>query len=185
MQQESGKTYSKKDVEAMMKEKIATRNKKNGIVQILEESISRSTVENITALLSDQAISIVSTVNKPNNCETAEKSLRSAVALLSMVSSTHFIPVTLEDDDIRKELLTLPKSTRMLSEMVAIAWKTPVYPLHPSLIFLTDDTTEYTFEGIKDGEPSFVLAAKSSVAKRGTNALYTSDPSKAIKGMRV
>ena len=37
----------------MAKKKMAERNEKNGIVQLLEENLSPSTVENITALLAD------------------------------------------------------------------------------------------------------------------------------------
>ena len=45
MEQKSEKTYNKKDTKGMMEKIIAKRNEKNGIVQLLDENISRSTVK--------------------------------------------------------------------------------------------------------------------------------------------
>lgn len=182
-----GKAFSSKDVEGMMKAKIAERNDRNGIVQLQETPFSADSVSNYTAMLADRAgVSIVTaTTRKPNTRFASENSLRGAVALLATVSATHFIPTKLENDDLRQELKTLPSSTRLLSDMVSIAWGCPVFPINPAYLFSTDDTTEYTYEGVKGEEPKFVLTSTASAAKRGTHSVYMTDTSNAFKGMRV
>ncbi|EJK46578.1 hypothetical protein THAOC_34754 [Thalassiosira oceanica] len=183
----AGEAFSSKDIEGMMNRKITEHLDQNGIVQLQEKNISPSTVSNYTAMLADQTgISIVNaTTRKPNTRYASENSLRGAVALISMVGSTHFIPTKLENDDIRQELKTMPNSTRLLTDMVSIAWGCPVFPVDPRFLFSTDDTTEYTFEGVKGDEHQFVLTSTASAAKRGTSSVYTTDTSNAFKGMRV
>jgi hypothetical protein len=61
---------------------------------------------------------------------------------------------------------------KMLLKCVSGAWGTSVFPVLPELIVSTDNTTEYVFEGTCEEQPKFVLATKSSIMKRGTNALY-------------
>ena len=73
----------------------------------------------------------------------------------------------------------------MLLNCVSDALGTSVFPLLPELIVSTDDTTEYIFEGTCEGQPQFVLATKSSIMKRGTNALYRVQDCKSMNGMRV
>jgi hypothetical protein len=61
---------------------------------------------------------------------------------------------------------------KLLLKCVSDAWGTSVIPVLLKLIVLTDDTTEYTFEGTCEEQPKFALATKSSIMKQGTNALY-------------
>ena len=187
IKEKCGKGFNSKDIEAMMNEKIAEHFDQNDLVQLQDKNFSSSTVANYTAMLADQAgVSIVgATTRKPNSRYASENSLRGAMALLSMVGSTHFIPTKLENDDIRRELKTMPSSTRLLTDMVSIAWGCPVFPINPAYLFSTDDTTEYTFEGVKGDEAEFVLTSTASAAKRGTSSVYTTDTSNAFKGMRV
>jgi hypothetical protein len=72
-----------------------------------------------------------------------------------------------------------------LVDAVSASWGTHIVPVRPELIISTDDTTEYIFEGTKDVAPKLVLATKSSILKRGTNAIYRPEDSKAMNGMRV
>ncbi len=79
----------------------------------------------------------------------------------------------------------LPKCTQKLVDAVSASWGTHVVPVRPELVILTDDTTEYIFEGTKDVAPKFVLTTKSSIMKKGIDAIYWPEDSKAMNGMRV
>ena len=77
----------------------------------------------------------------------AENFLRASISNLALIGSTHFIPVSNEDAEIREEMKSLSEPTKMLLKRVADAWGTSVFPVLPELIVSTDDTTEYIFEG--------------------------------------
>ena len=70
-------------------------------------------------------------------------------------------------------------------DAVSALWGTYIVPVCPELIISTDDTTEFIFEGTKNVAPKFVLATKSTIQKRGTNAIYRPEDSKATNGMHV
>ena len=114
-----------------------------------------------------------STVTKSTSRATAENSIRGSISTAATIASTHLIPVEEEDPDIRAELKTLPASTRLLINMVSTAWGCAVYPVDPAYIYSTDDTTEYIFEGVKNGVDRFVLTTKSSIKKREAPMLCT------------
>jgi hypothetical protein len=62
---------------------------------------------------------------------------------------------------------------------------TLVYPVEPYLLYLTDNTTEYTFEGtIKQFVP-YVLTTKTSIAKGSTNAVFKCEDNKSMSVMHV
>ncbi len=147
-----GKSYNQKEVKKMIKQKRSEKLEKAGVKEILEDTISDTTVRNYTALLADQAnISITkSSVTKSNTRYAAENSIRGSIATAATIASTHFIPIEKEDPKIRAELSSLPSSTRTLINLVCVAWVTPVYPVAPEYIFSTNDTTEYIFEAMKD-----------------------------------
>ncbi len=90
-----------------------------------------------------------------------------------------------EDPDLRAELKMLPKSTQRLVDTVSASLGSHVVPVHPELIISTDDTSEYIFKGTKDVAPKFGLTTKSSILKKGTNAIYWLEDSKAMNGMQV
>ena len=104
---------------------------------------------------------------------------------LALIASTHFIPVSSDYANLREELKSLPKPTNMLIKHVADAWGTSVFPILSKLIVSTDDTTEYIFEGMCKKQPKFILATKSLIMKRGSNALYQVQDRKSMSGMRV
>jgi hypothetical protein len=86
--------------------------------------------------------------SKSNTCYAAENSIRGSIATLGVVAATHFIPVEEENADIRAELKSLPAATRKLYDMATDIIGAAVYPVKPYLLYSTDDTTEYIFEGI-------------------------------------
>jgi hypothetical protein len=80
---------------------------------------------------------------------------------------------------------SLHEPTKMLLNLVCNACGTSVFPLLPELIVSTDDTTEYIFEGVKEAQPTFVLATKSSIMKRTTTSLYHVKDCKSMSSMQV
>jgi hypothetical protein len=64
---------------------------------------------------------------------------------------------------------SLPEPTKMLLDLVSDACGTSAFHRFLELIVSTDDTTEYIFEGVKEAQPTFVLATKSLIIKRTTN----------------
>jgi hypothetical protein len=123
-----GKSYNRKDVKEMINKKYSEKLDHAGVKDILESSVSDSTVRNYTAMLADQAnISISnSTVTKSNTHQTAENSIRGSIATLATIASTHLIPIAKEDIQIRSELRSFPRSTQILINLVCEAWDTPV-----------------------------------------------------------
>ena len=102
----------------------------------------------------------------------AKNSIHGCISNLALIGSTLFNPVQNEDSNLSAKMTTMPKSTKMLLDLVSAAWGTSVCPVLLELIVSTDDTTEYIFEGTKDKQPKFILTTKSSIVKQGKNALY-------------
>jgi hypothetical protein len=146
----------------------------SGFVSLTQPEFSRSSNRNYMALLSNQGNISISTscLQKTTTRFAAENSLRASISNLALIGSTHFIPISSDNCNLREEIKSLPEPTKMLLNCVSDALGTSVFPLLPELIVSTDDTTEYTFEGACERQPKFVLATKSSIMKRGTNALY-------------
>jgi len=148
---EVGKTYDKSDVKVMIKEVQTEKLEKAGYKNIVNKSISDSTLMNYSALLADEGNIAISQsyISKSNTRYAAENSIRGSIANLGVITATHFISVEEEDADIRAEMKTLPKSTRKLYDIVSDFLGTAVYPVEPYMLYSTDDTTEYIFEGTK------------------------------------
>jgi hypothetical protein len=58
----------------------------------------------------------------------------------------------------------LLESTGRLYDMVMDFFGTAVYPVEPYLLYSTDDTTEYIFEGTQKKFVLYVLTTKSSIS---------------------
>ena len=187
LDKEIGKTYDKSDIKMMIKKLKTQKLEDAGYKNIIDKSICDSTLRNYCALLayeSNVAIS-QSYTSKSNTCYAAENSICGSIATLGVVATTHFISVDEEDADIRAEMKLLPESTRRLYDMVTDFFGTAVYPVEPYLLYSTDDTTEYIFEGTQKKFVPYVLTTKSSISKRGTNAVYKCEDNKSMSGMRV
>ena len=104
---------------------------------------------NYSALLADEGNIAISQsyISKSNTRYAAENSIRGSIATLGVIAATHFISVEEEDADIRAEMKTLPKSTRKLYDIVTDFLGTAVYPVEPYMLYSTNNTTEYIFEG--------------------------------------
>ncbi len=95
----------------------------------------------------------------------AENFIHACIGNLALIGSTYFISLQNEDSEIRAKIKTLPGSTKVLLDMVPVAWGTSVCPVLPELIISTDDTAENMFEGSLNEQPKFVLATKALICK--------------------
>jgi hypothetical protein len=174
MESQSGRVWSDSDLSRALSDNYMKKIEASGFVSLTQPEFSRSSNRNYMALLSNQGnISISTSSSKKTTTRfAAENSLRASISNLALIGSTHFIPISSDDCNLREEIKSLPEPTKMLLNCVSDALGTSVFPLLPELIVSTDDTTEYIFEGACEGQPKFVLATKSSIMKRGTNALY-------------
>jgi hypothetical protein len=187
LDEEVGKTYDKSDVKTMMKKMQTEKLEEAGYKNIIEQSICDSTVRNYSALLADEGSIAISQsyISKSITHYAAENSIRGSIATLGVVAAKHFIPVKEENADIYAELKSLPAATWKLYNMATDIFGAAVYPVEPYLLYSTDNTTEYIFEGTQKKFVHYVLATKSSIAKRGTNVVYKCEDNKLMSGMRI
>jgi len=139
----------------------------SGFVSWTQPEFLESSKRNYMALLWNQGnISISTSCSQKTTARfAAENSLHASISNLALIGSTHFIPISSGDCDLREEIKSLPEPTKMILNCVSAALGTSVFTLLPELIVSTDDTTEYIFEGTCEGQPKFVLATKSSIMK--------------------
>jgi hypothetical protein len=187
MELQSGRVWSEANITKALSDNHIKKIEEAGFVPLSAPDFSNGTKRNYLALLSSQAnVSISqSSSQKTTTRYAAEKSLRASISNLALIASTHFIPVSSYDCDIREEMKSLPEPTKMLLHLVSNACGTSVFPLLPKLIVSIDDTTEYIFKGVKEAQPTFVLATKPLIMKRTTNSLYCVEDCKSMSGMRV
>ncbi len=59
-----------------------------------------------------------SPILKTKSCVTAENSISRVISNVALIAATHFIPVEIEDIDVRNQIKTLPPETSELYTMV-------------------------------------------------------------------
>ncbi len=134
---------SQEDASKLLSDHCLLKKLKDAVfVSMVSPKFSSTTKRNYLALIANQgnvSISQTSTV-KTNTRLAAENSTCACICNLALIGSTHFIPVQNENSVIRAKIKTLPKSTKMLLDMVPAAWCTSICPVLPELIISTDDT---------------------------------------------
>ncbi len=112
-----------------------------GFKQIIEKIISRWTVKNYTAMLAKEANIAISQsyISKSNTRYAVENSIRGSVATLGVITTTHFITIDKENNDIRAEIKSLLAATCKIYDMVTDFFGSAVYPVEPYLLYLTDE----------------------------------------------
>ncbi len=79
----------------------------------------------------------------------------------------------------------MPAATCKLYDMVTDFFSASVYPVEPYLLYSTDNTTEYIFEGTQKKFVPNVLTTNSSISKQGMNAVSKCKDNKSMSGMHV
>ena len=189
-QKRNGASLTKEDVRQIICKARNTRLEAAGFKVLDDGNITAQSVANYTAYIAVQpGMSIAaSTTVKTSTRYAAENSIRGAISLLSIIASTHFIPVNEEDPETRRILKDVKEKHPEiieLTEMVSKALGVAVFPVLPQYIYSTDDTTEYIYEGTKNDTPTFVLTSKKSIAEKGTKSVHRVEDNKSMSGMRV
>jgi hypothetical protein len=168
MECQSGRVWSDSDVSRALSDNHMKKIEEADFVSLPQPEFSKTTFWNYTALLWNQGSNSISQSSSQKTTAgfAAENSLRALISNLALIGSTHFIPVSSNDANLREEIKSLPEPMIMLIKPVADAW----FPILPELIVSTDDTTEYIFEGTCKEQPKFILATKSSIIKQRSNA---------------
>ena len=120
---------------------------------------------------------------KTNTRVAADNTIRGSVTHLALIAATHFVEVNTDDLVVRNHLKQLPEQTKMIYNMMVDCCKgVPVFPVHPELIFSTDESTQFVYEGYRGEEEQFRLVTKSSCKDKGTNATYHVEESDMSQG---
>jgi hypothetical protein len=164
---EVGKTYNKSNVKMIIKKIHTEKLEKAGYKNIIKTSICDTTLRNYLALLANEGNIAISQsyISKSNTHYAAENSIRGSIATLGVAAATHFITLEEEDADICAKMKSMPAATCKLYDMVTDFFGASVYPVEPYLLYLTDNTTEYIFEGTHEKFVPYVLTTKSSISK--------------------
>eukprot|EP00985_Skeletonema_marinoi_P025838 scaffold19360_cov223-Skeletonema_marinoi.AAC.1 len=179
--------FKSDDIQKVLLEAEKEKQLKRGIMP-REREISRGTVDNYRVQIANNAnVSLTQkTVIKSTTRATAESSIRAVLSLLTVIASSHFIPVDEECPEIKSQLRDADDKCRLLYDMVVEALGgVSVYPVKPEYIYSTDDTTCYIFEGKVNGKDKWTLVSNDSIRKSGTKAVYRVEDNKMMNGMRV
>jgi hypothetical protein len=183
-----GMTFGKKEVSKLLVEHQKQKIEETGYVPLnVPETINRQSLNNYIARLAlHPNLSVATkTIRKSDTRQIAENNFRPAFNLALSVATSHFIEVPHEDPTVARDMKTLPKETRLLYDLVTSAVRGPVVPVKPALLFSTDDSTQYVFEGRVDKPDKFRLVSKKSCEQRGTRALYSLNKGNDMRGFRV
>ena len=129
----------------------------------------RTTLHNYAALIASKSNISITIWEIPNICTpyTADKSLISAVALLCVISATHYGVVSETISDVEKNIRKNSIGVKKLHKVVTkIYGNLRVFPIIPVLTLSTDDTVDYIFEEKGSGNGSF----RSVSSKENTNS---------------
>jgi hypothetical protein len=152
---ECGKAIDKNVINNILLKYANENAKKNGYAPSTFVQYNRTTCKNYFALFANQnKINLAkSVVSKTNSRFTAENSLMASVVLLCVVATTHFFVVEREDIKVKEIVNKMDQDDRLLYDLVsAFHGNRPIFPVHPYLLFTSDDKTQYIFEGTIEGK---------------------------------
>ena len=186
----SGLTIEKEEIVEKIKSSRNKRVTDDGLVPITKQDItvSNKSIINYRAMLAvSSGISISTTsVTKTNTRYTAENSLISAMALLGVVAATHYFICDEGQLEIKTEMRDAPDGVELLYKLVSDVYgNLPIFAVKPELLFSTDDTVNYIYEGKGETKDVFRLVASKALKKAGTRSKYKTGNSKNMCGMRV
>ena len=183
-----GESNGARNIEHAIQKYQVNQIKESGFVPlVLNKKYSVQTIRNYTCEAANHgAVSLCQkAIAKSQSRKDAENSIRRVVGNLGMIGSTHFFPVIEEDIDIRNQLNDLPNENRFMYDYVTEIRGCPQYPVKPWLLFSTDDTKPYVFEGVVQTKNSVNIVTKDSIRKSGTLAVWRLDNGNSMRGMRV
>ena len=108
---------------------------------------------------------------------TAENSLISAVALTCVIVSTHYDVASYVDSELEKPMRPenneTPKGVQLIYNLISKTYgDLPIIPVLPCMIFSTDDTVNYIYEGEGKKEDVFRLVSNNALKTAGVRSKY-------------
>ena len=108
------------------------------------------------------------------------------MALISVVAATHYNIMVNSHPDMEREITDGSKGVNMLYNMIRKEnGNAPIFPVRPELIFSTDDTTDYIFEGKGVTQDPFVVVPTVHLQASGTRSTYVRNDTKVMCGIHV
>ena len=186
----SGNSIASDELKAKIQENQTKAAENRGLVPItkIDYEPSRMTLTNYCALVAhEKGVSITDTVIKNTSTRyTAENSLISAMALLSVVACTHYMPAVEWQKDIEEEMKNASDGVLKLFKIMQKFYNNaPLTIVNPALLFSTDDTVQFIFEGKGVGVDQFRLVSSKCLKGSGTRSKYKLSNANNMNGMRV
>ena len=186
----SGNSIASDELKAKIQENQMKSAESRGLFPItkIDYEPSRMTLTNYCALVAhEKGVSITDTVIKKTSTRyKAENSLISAMALLSVIACTHYIPAVEWQKDIEEEMKNSSASVLKLFKIMQTFYNNaPLTIVNPALLFSTDDTVQFIFEGKGVGTDKFRLVSSKCLQGSGTRSKYKSSNANNMNGMRV
>jgi hypothetical protein len=175
-----------KVVKDMIMNYRASLQEKAGLVREPEVP-DKATINKYCVALAKHGVAMVDNVTtKTENRSVNESSQRGPVSNVGIVGATQFEVMDEEDHELNKELEKASVKTRALYELVKRArGGAPIWAVKPQLLFSTDDTTTYIFDGKAGEKANWVVASDTAVMNRGTQAIYQQEKVNMMNGLRV
>lgn len=188
-EENQGREYQLDDIDQALRDNQKKKAINAGYLPSnIPESYSPTTLNNYRVEFCSQAnISIVgSSIKKSLTRFAAEHSIRGSVLNAAIMAAFHFITVDTEDLEIRNEIKRLDPEIGILYNLASKALgDLPVRPVKPELIFSTDDTTVFIYEGKQNKKDKWSMVTKSSLAGSGTKSCYSLDDGSNMNGLRI
>ena len=115
-----------------------------------------------------------------------ERSTRGPVSNVGVVAYSQFEVMDEEDADLLAEFDKASFKTKALYGLMKKArGGAPIWAVQPDLLFSTDDTTTFVFDGKLGKNGKWKVASDTAVKNSGTNALYKTEKISFMNGVRV
>ena len=184
-----GEEWDRDKMNEFLQSKLAERMAKSGFAPTnVPERFSNTTLDNYLSLLGVQrGMSFTKSSSAKTNARFAsENSFRMSVSL-AVGTSDHFILVANEDSVIRSMLAKSKPDVREFHNLMSEYYGgRAVFPIKPVYILNGDDKSLFICPGMMPGRcTEYRLATTASIKDRDTHAVYNSDGTTNLNGMRV
>ena len=141
---------------------------------------SKQTCKKYIALVANENdVSICTSVmSKTRKRYTAEFFLISAMVLICVISATHFDISTKLQKKVENDMKVADEGVSLLHKLVYNLYNNlHILPVKLEIMFSTDDTVNYIYDGQGNDNDEFQLVASKSISKAGKRSRYTIDES--------
>ena len=109
------------------------------------------------------------------------------MVLVSVVAATHYNVTVHSHPEVERQIKEASKGVRIFYDIIQRANNNnaPISPMQPELIFSTDDTTDYIFEGKGVTQDPFVIVPTVHLQASGTRSTYVRNDTKTMCGTRI